>query len=103
MNPKIGSSANNADLFYEQYALRMIVVQGIVYAMAGVENIADKYVCHCQKYFPVENKWEMLPSMKYTSFLPGICHLNGKIFCLGGKSVGEIYYIVQVFDLARQI
>jgi Kelch motif len=101
LNPKIGSCSNVCDLSCPQYGLRMIVVQGIVYAIAGIETFDDKTVCRCQKYFPVTNTWEYMPSMEYSAFLPGVAHLDGKIYAIGGRSDGDVCYIIQAYDISR--
>ena len=103
LNPKGGATSSTADLPWPQYGVRMVAVSGVVYAMAGIENDSDKYVSRCQKYVVAKDKWEELPAMECTAFLPGICYYDGKIYTIGGRTDGDVYFIVQAFDIARSV
>ena len=37
--------------------------------------------------------------MEYTTFLPGICSFNEKIYSFGGRAEGDIYFLVQAYDV----
>lgn len=103
MSPTLGSSSNNADLPFAQYGIRMVMAKNEVYAIAGIENDGDQYICRCQKYSPSSDKWEILPQMEYTAFLPGVCYYNEKIFAIGGKSENDVYFLVQALDIFKNI
>ncbi|OMJ95863.1 hypothetical protein SteCoe_585 [Stentor coeruleus] len=101
-NPKVGSSNNTADLPHKQFGLRMVVVNSLVYAIAGNSMANDKYANWCQKYLPGHDIWSPLPSMEYSVFLPGVSVLGNKLYAFAGKGEQDMYFLVQALNLYEE-
>ncbi|CAG9319933.1 unnamed protein product [Blepharisma stoltei] len=109
LDPQSRHSENIAELKYKQYGLRLVVIDRVVYAVAGVESSENLYPSpsrsHCQKYSLDLNQWVDIEPLSSTTFLPGACHMAGRIFCIGGYveviDSAVNLNLIQVYSIAQ--
>ena len=63
-------------------------MEGVVFSLAGYEivcdNLGERMQTHCYSYSVEEDKWSNIPDMPSITILPGVAHLNGIIYAIGG-------------------
>ena len=86
---------------------RAIEVDGIVYSLAGYEivcdNLGERMQTHWFSYSIEEDKWDALPDMPSITILPGVAHLNGNIYAIGGLTNSDrsiSYNQIASYDIA---
>ena len=67
-----------------QYGLRLVVVAGNVYAVAGITESEAGGRCQC--YDTSKKEWKPLPTMPYASKFPGVSYFQDRIYVLCGTA-----------------
>lgn len=103
LDPHSRHNENLAELKYKQYGVRLVLINREVYAIAGIEIIPpESSRSRCQKFLLDSNQWVDIAPVPSCTFQPGVCHLAGRIFSVGGyvEDSGNVnLYIVQAYTI----
>ena len=84
-------------------AVGLASLDGVLYAIGGeceTPNSQDGtlYLDSCERFSPLENKWETIPSMPHQRSFVGVVAHDGYVYAIGGEDKMTSFNYVERYD-----